>query len=183
MSRRSKESPLTEQQELFCREYIVDLNGTQAAIRAKYSEKTAAEQASRLLTNAKITEKIQGLMKKRLERIDFDADTVLQELLKIALVDIGEAFDETGKLLPIKLMPKHLRQSIASVETFEEFQGRGEEREYIGDTKRVKFWDKTRALELLGKNLKLFTDLKELSGRVTLEDLVAGPAEEGTKDG
>lgn len=162
MSKRPKDKGLTEQQELFCREYLVDLNGSQAAMRAGYSEKTACEQASRLLTNVKVSERLRILMDKKLSRTDLNADTVLQELLKIALVDVAEAYDDSGNLLPIKEMPKAIRQAISSIED--------------GEIRKLRFYDKTKALELLGKHLKLFTELREISGKVTLEDLVSQSA-------
>ena len=65
-------------------------------------------------------------------------------------------------------MPEALRLAISSIEVFEEFEGSGKDRVYIGDTKKLKIWDKVKALELLGKHLKLFTEKLELSGKVEL---------------
>ncbi len=63
---------LTAKQERFCQEYVIDLNATQAAIRAGYSEKTAKEQGSRLLTNVNLQKRITKLQKERFEKDDFD---------------------------------------------------------------------------------------------------------------
>lgn len=79
-----------DRQEKFCQEYIVDLNQTQAAIRAGYSTKTADVQASRLLTNVKIQARIQELMKKREQRTEITADKVLQRWWDIATADPNE---------------------------------------------------------------------------------------------
>lgn len=68
---------LTPKQEAFIREYLVDLNATQAAIRAGYSERTACEQASRLLADVKIAELVKAAMDKRAERTEITADYVL----------------------------------------------------------------------------------------------------------
>ena len=76
-----------DRQEKFCQEYIVDLNQTQAAIRAGYSKKTADVQASRLLTNVKIQARIQELMQKREQRTEITADKVLQRWWDIATAD------------------------------------------------------------------------------------------------
>lgn len=169
-----KQNALTPKQEQFCREYIVDLNATQAAIRAGYSEKTAREQASRLLSKVNVGTRIQSLMNARAKRVEVNADTILRELLKLALSDLRKLFDDKGQLLPPDQWPDDAAVAVASVEVEELFDGYGEERHQIGFTKKVKFWDKPRALELLGKHLKLFTDRVEHSGKVTLEELVGG---------
>lgn len=167
-------SGLPPKQELFCKEYLVDLNGTQAAIRAGYSPKCACEQASELLRKPQIYARVQELMNKRSSKMEINSDTVLQEILRLARVDLSEAYDKDGKLLHPKDMPEDVRRAISAIEVFEEHDGVGKDRKYIGETMKVKFWDKTKALELLGKHLKLFTDKIEHSHRVTLEDLVTG---------
>lgn len=72
-------SGLNEKQKAFCREYIVDFNATQAAIRAGYSEKTARNQASALLAKLNIQQFVQSLIEKRVERTEITADWVLQK--------------------------------------------------------------------------------------------------------
>ena len=74
---------LAPKQEAFIREYLVDLNGTQAAIRAGYSEKTATEQASRLLTNVKVAESIQKNMDARAKKVELSAETVLKGIMRV----------------------------------------------------------------------------------------------------
>ena len=71
---------LTDKQEMFCKEYLIDLNATQAAIRAGYSKKTANEQAGRLLVNVSVQSKISELKESRSNRIEMSADGVLKEL-------------------------------------------------------------------------------------------------------
>lgn len=165
-------SQLTPKQEMFCREYVVDLNGKQAAIRTGYSKKTAEVQASHLLSKPKVKAFVDELIKKRASKMEITADLVLGEILRLARVDLSQAYDDAGNLLHPKQMPEDVRRAISSIEVFEEHEGVGRDRKYIGDTTKVKFWDKTKALELLGKNLKLFTDKLEHSGKVTLEDLL-----------
>lgn len=173
MATRPAKGALNDQHELFCLEYLKDLNGTKAAERAGYSAKSAAQQASRLLTNAKITDRITALKAQQFETVQVDANVILRELLRLATVDLGGAYDDEGKLLPIKKMPEDVRRAIAGIEVFEEYEGSGKDREYIGDTVKVKIFDKNRSLELLGKHLKLFTDRVEL-GQETLEALITG---------
>lgn len=109
-------------------------------------------------------------------RVEWMRSRILGELKSIGLVDIAQAYDDNGKLKDPAQMPIELRRAISGIDTVEEFEGRGESRESIGYTKKVKFWDKLRALELLGENLAMFKKLVDVnhSGKITLEDLVAG---------
>lgn len=149
---------LNQKQERFAQEYVVDHNATQAAIRAGYSADTAVVQASRLLRNVHVLAIVEKLQAAQRERTGVTADTILFELLRIARSDLGQAFDENGNLLPIKEIPEDVRRAISGVETFEEFDGHGADRVKIGETRKLKFWDKTRALELLGKHLGLYVE-------------------------
>lgn len=149
---------LTPKQERFVQEYVVDLNATQAAIRAGYSEDTAYSQGQRLLKNVEVQSFVEKARNEQAKRTGVTADTILFELLRIARSDLGQAFDDNGNLLPIKEIPEDVRRAISGVETFEEFDGHGVERVKIGETRKLKFWDKTRALELLGKHLGLYVE-------------------------
>lgn len=102
---------------------------------------------------------------------------VLNELQHIALADVRLIFDDTGAVKPIKDWPDSITRAVASVEIFEEFAGRGEDRALIGYTKKIKFWDKVKSLELLAKNLGMLVERHKHEGTVRLEDLVAGGAE------
>lgn len=171
----SKDRPLTDMQELFCKEYLVDLNATEAAKRAKYSEKTAAEQGYQLLQKPSVRARVLELMDARAKRVETKSDRVLEELERIGTSDLIHAFADNNTLLPLKDMPEDMRRAIASIEVDEIFEGSGESRTWVGYTKKVKLWPKDRGLELTGKHLKLFTDKVELSGKFTLEDLAADP--------
>ena len=83
---------LSAKQDRFAREYLVDLNATQASIRAGYSEKTAKQQGSRLLTNADVQTCINELQEETAERLDMTADKVMADLEKLcwAAVDAGQ---------------------------------------------------------------------------------------------
>lgn len=171
-------SKLTPKQEMFCKEYVVDINATQAAIRCGYSEKTAEQQASRLLSNAKVAQRVQELMDKRSAKTEITAEKILKRLDAIGDVDISKAYDSLGHLLPIHEIPEDVRKCIASIKVFEEFEGFGKDRVKVGEVREVKFWDKIKANELLGKHKVLFSDRIEHTGVVTLEQLVSGSAEE-----
>lgn len=150
---------LPPNQQRFVQEYLVDLNATQAAIRAGYSPRTAKAQGSRLLTNVAVKQAIDAALAARAERVEIKADDVLRELLRIATTDISEAFTEEGRLKPLKDIPKEIRRAIASVEIDEWANPLGDGP--LGRTSKLKFWDKPKALELLGKHLKLFTEKVE----------------------
>lgn len=99
---------------------------------------------------------------------------VLSELKSIGMVDVRQVFEDDGSLKAPNTWPEPVARAIAGVDIFEEFEGRGEDRKQIGWTKKLKMNDKVRALELLGKHLKMFAERHEHFGKVsmTLEDLV-----------
>jgi len=160
-----RKAGLTPQMERFAREYVVDLDPGAAALRAGYlakDGKVAAQKGCHLLQRPDVAALVASLKAKQAERLDIKADDVLRELLRLARVDIGEAFDDDGKLKAIKDIPVDVRRAISAVEVDELFEGQGEDREQVGFTRKVKFWDKTRALELLGKHLKLWVERIEV---------------------
>lgn len=107
-------------------------------------------------------------------RKEYLAELVIAGIRTIADVDIGDAYDQQGNLKAMHDIPEHIRRAIAGVEVFEEFEGRGEARTKIGETKKLKLIAKDKALELLGKYRKMFVDRVEHEGKVTLEELVGG---------
>lgn len=156
-------SELTDKQEQFCLEYLIDLNATQAAIRAGYSEPNADKIGSELLGKPRVKERIQQLMDKRQSRTEVTADMILKELLLIAKTDLIHAFDERGNLKNIKDIPEETRRAISGIETVVDRDGEV--------TKKLKLWDKPKTLELLGRHLKLFTDKIEHSGSIKTDAL------------
>lgn len=93
---------LTDKQELFCREYLVDLNPTQAAIRAGYSQKTSEQLSYKLLQKTSVQNYIQELKQQRYERNKINADYVLKRLVEIDQMDIADILTPSGDSLPIK---------------------------------------------------------------------------------
>ena len=140
----AKLTPKEERQNRFVQEYIIDLNGTQAAIRAGYSPKTAREQASRLLSNVNIQEKISEAQNARNERVEVDQDYVLNRLIQVDQLDIIDILDNTGNFKPINEWSKEWRLNLSSFEIVETAEG--------GFVKKIKFPDKVKNLELLGNS-------------------------------
>lgn len=169
---------MNAKQAAFVREYLLDLNATQAAIRAGYPARSARSKGAQLLANVNVAEAIQLALKNRAERVEVKADDVLRELLRLALVDVTDAFDEQGNLRPLKDMPKDLRRAVSSLEwetvlgdTIMTDDGIEVQSAPIARVGKLKFWDKTKALEMLAKHLGLLTDKLDVEhhGNVTLK--------------
>ena len=151
---------LTPKQKLFVKEYLVDLNATQAAIRAGYSEKTAYRIGANLIQKSSVSIAIQKALARREKRTEVTSDMVVRELARIAFSDTRKLFNEDGSMKLPHEMDDDTAAALAGVDTFEE----SDKGAIIGYTRKVKRWDKTRALELLGKHLGMFPDKKEFSG-------------------
>jgi len=160
---------MTPKQKRFCEEYLVDLNATQAAIRAGYSKKTAKVKGCQLLTKVNIDKYIRAQLENRSTRTQIAQDDVLSELGKIAFNDLGEMLTEDGRLKNLNDMSESSRCAISGIENSEEFEGKGVDREHTGTLRKIKTWDKLKALELLGKHLGMFVDKQEMSGEVTIQ--------------
>ncbi len=155
---------LESRQELFCHEYLKDRNATQAAIRAGYSAKTSYVQGARVLGYPAVQYKINKLIDEQIGKIKVEVGFVIKELVKLCSFDIQDIFKDDGSIKDVKDMPEVIRKSIASVEVDELFEGQGKNRKWIGYTKKIKFWPKEKALELLGKHLKMFSDVNVAPG-------------------
>ena len=140
---------MTDKQKIFCQEYLIDLNATQAAIRAGYSVKTAQEQSSRLLSNVMVQREIERLKAERSRRTGITADRVLQDVIdsEDATVRDSAGTDDTAAIASVK------------VKIIPTKDGNGIERE-------VKLHDKVKALELMGKHLGMFTDKVDLNANL-----------------
>lgn len=138
---------LTDKQEMFCREYLIDLNATQAAIRAGYSEKTANEQGAQNLAKLSIAQRIIELKAERNERVEVNADYVLRRLVEIDEMDVLDILLANGELKPIKDWPKVWRTTLSGMDVTE-MAG-----DAAGLLKKIKWPDKVKNLELLGKHV------------------------------
>ena len=155
---------LRGKRELFAREYLKDLNATQAAIRAGYSRHAARQLGSDTLREPEVQERISELAQGRNQELLVEARDVLLELMRMLTADVSLAFEEDGAFKSIHDIPIDLRRTIASIETVEYFEGEGRARKQVGWLKKVKFWSKEKAAELLGRHLALFNDKLLLGG-------------------
>lgn len=152
---------MTDAQKRFCDEYLIDLNATRAykvAYPRCKKEETANAASSRMLRNVKVQEYISKKQQEIEKRTEVTQDMVIKELAKIAFLDIRKLYTENGQLKNIADMDSETAGAISSLETLEEYEGYGDDREKIGDTQKVKLLDKTKALELLGRHLGIFND-------------------------
>lgn len=183
---------LTDKQRRFCEEYIVDLNATQAAIRAEYSEKTAYSMGQRLLKKVEAQEYIKQLKEERAARTQIEADRVIYELSLIAFsnaADYAAVVDEETYVEVdgnwIKLLDEDgnpvMKRTVKPVLTKDLT---AEQKRALAVIKKgrdgfeVKPYDKVRALELLGKHIGLFEEKVNVNGTInnpmeglTTEDL------------
>ena len=156
---------LTEKQQRFVDEYLIDLNATQAAIRAGYSAKTADQQGSRLLTNVKVQQAIAERMAERSKRTGINQDRVVLELAKIALVNMSDIVDNYGKIKDTATADDLACIESIKYKSSESDTGSSEERE-------VKIASKLKALELLGKHLGMWND--KLDVNITTPIVISG---------
>jgi len=131
---------LTDKQEQFCQEYLIDLNATQAAIRAGYSEKTANEQGARLLANVSIQARLKELQDARQQRVQVDQDYVLKTIL--------DTIERCKQAEPVMI-----KEDGEWVETGE----------YKFDANAV-----LKGAELLGKHLAMWTDKTKIEGELNV---------------
>lgn len=158
---------LTPKQALFVQEYLVDLNATQAAIRAGYSEDTAGAIGHENLNKPDISTAIQNAMDLRAERTGITVDRVLVQLARMGFADIRQIFTEGGHLRDIASLPEDVAASVQSVEVVTRPGAEVDENgnrtiEYVH---KIKLADKKGPLELLGKHLSLFADRVEHTGK------------------
>ena len=159
---------MTKKQKRFIEEYLIDLNATQAAIRAGYSSDTAYSIGNENMKKPEIKACIDKAMAERSRRTGVNADRVLMELAKVAFVNASDVIDADTATVKADALPEDTAaiQSV-KVKTF------GED----GLEKEIKMADKLKALELLGKHLGMFKDKVVLSGsleteKTKLDDLI-----------
>ena len=151
---------LTDKRQRFVEEYPVDLNATQAAIRAGYSEKTARQIGANLLSKVYIQTAIQDALAKRSKRTEITTDMVLKELALLGFANMKDYIKISADGDPfIDLSDLTREQAAAISETMVEdyYEGRGEDARQVRKVK-IKFHDKKGALVDIGKHLGMFVD-------------------------
>ena len=156
---------MSPRQRRFAAEYLIDLNGTQAAIRAGYKARSAAAQASRLLRRPDVAALLKDGMRDRSRRTGIEADQVLTELARIAFADLRS----TAEWGPDGVVPR--RSSDLDDDAARAVAEVAETRSRSGATVKVKLFDKRAALESLAKHLGLYDERSR--GQMENRDLPA----------
>ena len=159
---------LTAKQEIFCKEYLIDLNGTQAAIRAGYSEKTARQIAEQNLSKLDIQNRITELKEIRNTQLDVDGTYVLKRLIEWDQLDVLDILTDTGSFKLISEWPKVWRTSISAMDVSTLMK---QEEDIETRIMKVKWPDKVKNLELIGKHVDVqaFKEQVQHSGGITVE--------------
>lgn len=168
--------PLTAMQEAYAQEYTkCPENQTQAAINAGFSPNTAAVKASVMMRDERIQKRIAELMEERNKRLRVSADYVLLRLVEIDQMDVIDILNDDMSIKPVSEWPKVWRQYLTGFELADMFEGRGDEKELVGILKKIKWPNKVKNLELIGKHVDVnaFKERLEVSGTVTVADRMA----------
>ena len=153
---------LTPKQQRFADEWLIDMNGKAAAIRAGYSPKSAEQQASRLLSNAKVRAYLDERMAEHSTRTGVNQERIIRELARIAFLDPTQLVNmDSAELLDDTSADD--RAAIASVKV----KTMSGETEMI--EREVRFADKIKALELLGKRFAMWLDRQQVEGTVGVQ--------------
>ena len=155
------EKKLTLKHEMFCEEYLIDLNATQAAIRAGYSKKTAQRIGSENLSKPLIQHRIEELKTKRSDSVSLDAKYVLNRLIEIDSLDVIDILDDSGNMKAIRDWPKSWRTSISGLDIQDMLQA-----DTASVIQKIKWPDKLRNIELLGKHV----DIQAFNDKATIEN-------------
>lgn len=172
---------MTKKQKLFVEEYLIDLNATQAAIRAGYSPDTAGAIGAENLKKPQIQNAIARSMAERSRRTGVNADRVVQELARIAFANAGDLIDAGDATIKDDAS----RDDLAAVQSIK-VKDLGD----MGVEREVRLADKLKALELLGRHLGMFNDRLRLDGKLdtgkldsVLAQLGYGPPGDGAVNG
>lgn len=146
---------LTDRQQRFVEEYLLDLNATRAAIRAGYSAHTAQEQGSRLLSKAMVSEAVARAQAERSARVGLTADRVIEELAALGFAKMGDYAEWVGDHVSLVDSEDVDTRAVAEVkQTSNQF----------GNNVAIKLHDKVATLKLLGQHVGLFPERHEISG-------------------
>jgi phage terminase small subunit len=157
--------PLTDKQQRFVAEYLVDSNATQAAIRAGYSAHTASSQGERLLRNVEVAAAIEAKQTKTLAKLEITAERVMEELGRIAFADPRRLFNDDGSLKKVSELSADDAAVLAQFDVIQLPHGE--------TVRRLRVWDKAVALQVLAKRFGLLKEKVEISFAGDLADRLA----------
>lgn len=159
---RPSELGWTDKSRSFADNYLIDKNATQAAIRAGYSENSAKDIGCQNLAKLYIRNWIDNKLMEMSNEVNITATRILNELGKLAFFDVRKLFDDEGHPVHVSKLDDETAAAIAGIDVVTQ----GNQEVGYAEVLKVKITDKKQALELLGKNLKLWTDNVNLSGGI-----------------
>jgi phage terminase small subunit len=163
-------SLLTPKQERFVLEYMIDMNATQAAIRAGYSKKTAGQIGEQNLKKLEIKQAVAKVQAKTSDKLEITRERWLKELSCSAFIDIRDLYEDDGSIKLVRDMPENARRAIAGFEVAEIFdRADGDQKSAIGLLKKVRLIQKNNSLELIGKHLGFLGDRAEGEVNITAD--------------
>lgn len=177
---------LSHRQHRFVQEYLIDLNGAKAAIRAGYKPKAAPEMAYDLLSRPHIQSAMAERNARLSERTEITIDRIMEEFARIGFSDVRRLFTADGALRPMSALSAAEAACISSIEVVTRtLPGVDDGPARVEYTHKIKLWDKVAALTQMGRRLGMYVDKHEVVGKFTLEMLVTQaigvpPAIEGT---
>jgi phage terminase small subunit len=169
MGGRPPAKALTPRQDRFVREYCVDCDAKHSAIRAGYAKTAAGSTGHKLLKIPHVWQAIQARSREMMRRVEVSEMRVKEELSAIAFARPLDIFDAAGNLRPPADWPEALQACVSQVEVVRRNLTTGDGK--VDTVIRVRFWDKTKALEMLGRHLAMFADRVDIE--ISQADLAA----------
>ncbi|HFT7639843.1 TPA: terminase small subunit [Citrobacter freundii] len=167
--------PITAMQEAYAQEYTkCPENQTQAAINAGFSPNTAAVKASVMMRDERIQKRIAELMEERNKRLRVSADYVLLRLVEIDQMDVIDILNDDGTLKPIREWPKIWRTTLSGFDLSSTIMNM-DETSIETILKKIKWPDKVKNLELIGKHVDVnaFRERLEIDVKMTIAEKMA----------
>ncbi|MBB3918422.1 terminase small subunit [Rhizobium fabae] len=159
---------LTARQRLFVAEYLKDLNATQAAARAGYSEK-AKSTPCWLMANEAVRAEIEKALAARVEKLEITAERVLAAIADVAFGDVRDVFDAEGALKAPSEWDERTAAGVAGLEIITSAKAKGE----VVHVAKIKRADRLRALDMLARHHSLYNDRLEIKGLEALSERLA----------
>jgi phage terminase small subunit len=169
------ETGLTEQARRFADEYLIDFNATEAYKRAGYKAKgqAAHSAASRLLGDERVQQYLTARKAELTEKVEVDQEKVLQRLTALAFGDVRQLFDLAGNLKPMHELTADQAAMLQGIEVLEVYEGRGKDREFVGNLKKVKLVPRLESVKTLGLHYGMFKQEHQHTHRVAgLRDIL-----------
>ena len=164
--------PLDNRERTFLGEYLIGLDPKRAAITAGYSKTVACSKAYQWVSNSKVKPHlfmaIEKAMDLREKRTQIRQDRVLKELAKAAFFNARELFDDNGDLVAVRDLPADISAAIGHIDITSYLTEGGD----LSTTSKFRILDKLRALELIGRHLKMFTDKNQLNGQLSIGQII-----------